>query len=77
MSPHTLTYFNIQKYYRGEPRLNVVYSINNLSKIKDEVLVVILDEHKSNRTHRIDLHVNGENKTYLNSSAVQHITKKT
>ena len=34
MLPHSLTNFEIQKYYQNEPKFNVVYSRNSLSKIK-------------------------------------------
>ena len=30
MSTHTLTIFEIQKYYQNEPKFNGVYSRNNL-----------------------------------------------
>ena len=39
MPPHPLTNFEIQKYYQNEPKFNGVYSINNLSKIKDETYI--------------------------------------
>ena len=32
MLPHTLTNFEIQKYYEKEPRFNGVFSRNNLPK---------------------------------------------
>ena len=35
MQPHSLTNFEIQKYYQNEPKLNGVYSRNNSSKLKD------------------------------------------
>ena len=35
MVPHSLTNFEIQKYYQNEPKFNGVYSRNNFSKIKD------------------------------------------
>ena len=35
MPPHPLTNFEMHKYYQNEPKVNDVYSINNLSKIKD------------------------------------------
>ena len=35
MSPHPLTNFEIQKYYQNETKFNVLYSRNNLFKIKD------------------------------------------
>ena len=36
MPPHPLTNFEIQKYYENEPKFNVAYSRDNLTKIKDE-----------------------------------------
>ena len=43
---HPLTNFEIQKYYKNEPRFNGVFSRNNLlKKIKDEVYVINLDEY--------------------------------
>ena len=35
MSLYPLTNFEIQRYYQKEPRLNGVYSRNNIPKIKD------------------------------------------
>ena len=34
MVPHSLTNFEIQKYYQKEPKFNGVYSRNSFSKIK-------------------------------------------
>ena len=42
---HPLTNFEIQKYYQNEPRLNGVYSRDNLPKIKDGAYVINLDEY--------------------------------
>ena len=42
MPPHSLTNFEIQKYYQNEPKLNGVYSRNSLPKIKDGMLVINL-----------------------------------
>ena len=36
MPPHPLTNFEIQKYYQNQPKLNAVYSRNDIPKIKDE-----------------------------------------
>ena len=44
MSPHPLTNFKIQNYYRKEPKFNGAYSRNNLSKVKDRIYVINLDE---------------------------------
>ena len=46
MPPRPLTNFEIQKYYKNEPRFNGVFSINNLpKKIKDGVYIINLDEY--------------------------------
>ena len=52
MPPHPLTNFEIQKYYRNEPRFNGVFSRNNLpKKIKDGAYVINLDEYADVGTH--------------------------
>ena len=49
MPPHPLTNFEIQEYYKNEPRFNGVFSRNNLpeynsiEKIKDGVYIIIYD----------------------------------
>ena len=60
-----LTNIEIQTYYQNEPKFNGVYSRNNLSKIKDGVYVINLDEYGSIGTHWITLYVNAENVAYL------------
>ena len=59
MPPYSLTNFEIQKYYKQEPKFNGVSSRNNLPKIKDGAYVINLDEFKSIGTHWITLYVNG------------------
>ena len=46
MPPHSLTNFEIQKYYQNEPKFNGIYSRNNLPKIRDRTYVLNLDEFK-------------------------------
>ena len=59
MPPHPLTNFEIQKYYKNEPRFNGVCSRNNLpKKIKDGVYVINLDEYADVGTHWIALFCN-------------------
>ena len=67
MSPHSLTNFEIQKYYQHEPKFNGVYSRNNLPKIKDGAYVINLDEFKSIETHCIALYVNNNNNNNNNN----------
>ena len=72
MLPHSLTNFEIQKYYQNEPRSNGVFSRNNLpNKIKDGTYVINLDEYADVGTHWIALfynkieHVLQEIKTFV------------
>ena len=52
MPPHPLKNFEIQKYYKIEPRFNGVFSRNNLpKKIKDGAHVINLDEYADVSTH--------------------------
>ena len=44
----SFNYFEIQKYYQNEPN---VYSIDSLSKTKDWVCVINLDEHSDIGIH--------------------------
>ena len=53
---HPLTNFEIQKYYKNEPRFNGVYSRVNLlehssTKIKDGAYIINLDEYSDIGTH--------------------------
>ena len=61
MPSHPLTNFEIQKYCQNEPKLNGVYSRNNLSKIKDETYIINLDGYESIETYWIALYVNVKN----------------
>ena len=46
-SPHPLTNFEIQEYYKNEPRFNGVYSRDNLPKpIKNRAYVINLGEYE-------------------------------
>ena len=51
-----LTNFEIQKYYKNEPRFNGIFSRNNLPKrIKDGAYIINLDEYADVGTHWIAL----------------------
>ena len=75
MPPHTLTNFDIQKYYQNEANFDGAYSRNNLPKIKHGKCVLYLDGYKSIGTHCISLYVNGDNVTYFDGLGVEHIPK--
>ena len=56
MPPHSLTNFEIQRYYQNEPRFKGVFSRNNLpKKIKDGTYIINLDEYADVGTHWIAL----------------------
>ena len=76
MPHHPITNFEIQKYYENEPKLNGVYSIKNLPKIKDGVYIINFDEYESVGTNWIALYVNAKNITYFDSFGVEHIPKE-
>ena len=77
MPSHPLTNFEIQKYYKNEPRFNGVYSRDNLYKIKDGAYIINLDEYSDIGTHWVALHVQNNNSvTYFDSFGVEHIPKE-
>ena len=67
MPPCPLTNFEMQKYYQNEPKFYVIYSGNNLPKIKDGAYVINLDEFKLIEAHWKVLYVNANNIAYLDS----------
>ena len=77
MPPHPLTNFEIQKYYKNEPRFNGVFSRNNLpKKIKDGAYVINLDEYADVGTRWIALFCNRSEIVYFNSFGVEHVPKE-
>ena len=77
MPPHPLTNFEIQKYYKNEPRFNGVFSGNNLpKKIKDATYIINLDEYKNVGTHWIAFFCNKNNIICFDSIDAEHIPKE-
>ena len=77
LPPHRLINFEIQKYCENEPRLNVVFSKNNLpKKIKDGAYVINLDEYADVGTHWIALFCNRNETVYFGSFGVEHILEE-
>ena len=74
--PHPLTNFEIQKYYKNEPRFNGVYSRDNLPKIKDGTYIINLDEYSDIGTYWVAFYVQNNNVTYFGSFTVEHIPKE-
>ena len=73
--PHSLTNFEIQRYYQNEPRFNSVYSRDNQPKIKDGAYIINLDEYSEIEAHWIALSVQNNDVTYFDSFGVEHIPK--
>ena len=77
MPPHPLTNFEIQRYYKNEPRFNGVFSRDNLpKKVKDGAYVIILDEYAHVSTHQIALVCKRSEIVYFNSFGVEHVPKR-
>ena len=77
MTRHPLTNFEIQTYYRNEPRFIGVYSRDNLpDKIKDGAYVINLAEYSDIGTHWIALCVNNKTVTYFGSFGIERIPKE-
>ena len=77
MPPHPLTNFEIQKYYKNEPRVNAVFSRNNLfKKIKDGAYIINLDKYANVGTHLIALFCKKDEVVYFDSFSVEHIPKE-
>ena len=72
--PHPLTNFEIEEYYKIEPRFNGVYSRDNLPKtIKNGAYIIKLDEYAGVGTHWIVLYVKNNEITYFDSFGVEHV----
>ena len=77
MRPQPLTNFEIQKYYKNEPRFNGVFSRNNLPKrIKDGAYIKNLDEYANVGTHWIALFCKKNEIVCFNSFGVEYIPKE-
>ena len=78
MPTHPLTNFEIQEYYKNEPRFNGVYSRDNLPKtLKNETACIVnLDNYKNTGTHWIALYVNDNEVIYFDSFGVEYIHKE-
>ena len=72
---YRLTNFEIQKYYKNEPKFNV-YSRDNLPKIKDGAYVINVDEYSDIGTHWVALYVQNNNVIYFDFFGVEHIPKE-
>ena len=74
---HPLTNIEISEYYKNEPRLNGVYSRNNLpNKIKKGEYVLNLAEYENAGTHWVALFVKPKYTAYFDSFGIEHIPRE-
>ena len=67
----------MQMYYQNEPRLNEVYSRDNVpDETKDGAYVNNHDEYSYIGTHYMELYANIKTVTYFDSFGIEHIPKK-
>ena len=76
MPEHLLTNFEIQEYYKNEPRFNGVYSRNKLSKLKKGAYVINLDHSKNTGTHSVVIFVKLNEVIYCDSFGVEYIPEE-
>ena len=77
MPPHLLTNFEVQKYFRMEPRFNGVYSGDNLpKKVKDGAYVINVDEYADVGTHWIAFFCKRSGIVYFDSFGVKHVPEE-
>ena len=77
MPPHPLTNFEIQKYYKNEPRFNGVFSRCNFPKKKrEEAFVINNDEYADFGTHSITLSCNRNEIVYFNSFGIENVSEE-
>ena len=76
MLPHSLTNFEMEKNSQSKLKFDGVYSRNNLTKIKDWVYVINLDEYKSIGAYWVAFYVNAKNVTYFDSFGIELFQKK-
>ena len=76
MPSHSLTNFEIQRYYQNGSRLNGVYSRDNLPKTKDGAYVINLDEYSDIGTYWVALYARNNDVTFFDSFGVEHFPKE-
>ena len=75
--PHSLTNFEMHKYYQIEPKFNGPYVRNNLlQKIKDEGYVINLDKYADKGIHWIALFFNRSEIVCFDSFGVEHVPEE-
>ena len=70
---HPLNNIEITNYINYKPRLNGVFSRNNLPRIKEGAYVLNLDDKKSKGTHWVALFIDRNLVVYFDSFGIEYI----
>ena len=73
---HPLINFEIQDYFKDEPRFNGVFSRSNLPNFINGAYVINLDHSKNAGTHWVVIFVNSTEVIYFDSLGVEYIIKE-
>ena len=77
MRSHSLTNFEIQKYYQNELRFNWVYSRDHFpERIKDEAYVMNFHKYADVGTYWIALYLPDNEIVYFDSFRTEHVSKE-
>ena len=76
MSLHVLSKIKITKYFNCGPRFNGGFSTDNLSKIKDGIYVINLDDKKSKGSYWIPFFIDKNAAVYFDSSGIEYILQE-
>ena len=75
-SLHSLNNINITNYFYDKPRFNVVFSRNNLPRIKDWAYVINLDGRNGKGTHWISLIIHNDVAISFNYFGIEYIPQE-
>ena len=77
MPPHPLTNFEIEKYYQSEPRVNRVFSRNNLpNTTKDGAYLINFDEYEDVGAYWISLFYRKTKIVYFDGFGFEHVPEE-
>ena len=76
MLSHSLTNFEIQKYYENKHNFNSAHSRSILAQINDRAYIVNMEEYESIGTYWIALYKNTKNARCFHSFGSGHIPKE-
>ena len=73
---HPFSNIKITYYFNYEPRLNSIFSRNNLPRIKDGAYVINLNDKKSKGKHWVSLFIDRNTAVYFDSFGIKCIPQE-